>query len=151
VVTQVANVGTISAAPPSAQHSATAGPVSDFLAVQGSVYTHNPYWAQSTVEVTLASPVSFLKVDVSIDQNGGVANTGTWTTIGDRAAVAVRTTSTAVTYEFTVPGVTLKAGRYFFGVQYNHAQGPRSTDHDLYTVEAVGSPSGTQQQTGGHF
>jgi hypothetical protein len=131
--------------------SVTATGVSDFLAAQGAVDEHNPYWAQSTVAVTLASPVSFLKIDVTIDQNGAVASTGAWSSIGNRAIIAVRTTGTAVTYEFTVPGVTLQGGRYYFGVQYNHAQGARPTGHDLYTVEAVASPSGTQQQTGGHF
>jgi hypothetical protein len=119
--------------------------------VRGSVDEHNPYWSQSTVTVTLPVAVSSLKVAVTIQQTGGVANAGTWSTIGNQAVAAVGSSSTAVDYEFTLAtGVPLPPGQYSFGVQYNHPAG-RSTAHDLYAVVTVASATGTQQGAGGHF
>jgi hypothetical protein len=141
-----------SASPTPAQQSPAPGAAGGFLTVRTGLDTSNPYWSQSTVTVTLAAPVSSLKVAVRISQTGGVADTGTWTTIGSNANVAVRTTSTAVNYEFTLaPGATLGPGRYVFAVQYNHDPSDRSVAHDLYAVVAVASGTGAQQGTGGHY
>jgi hypothetical protein len=157
-VTQLATAAPVDAvasgpaASTSTQPSGTATAANSILAVRCAVDEHNPYWSQSTVTVTLTAPVSSLKVALSIQQTGGVANTGTWSTIGNEAVAAVRAGSTSVNYEFTLAvGVTLSPGRYSFGVQYNHAAGSRSTAHDLYAVVAAASPSGPQQGAGGHF
>lgn len=124
-----------------------------YLAVQTSVSSGgNAYWSQSVVTVTTTAPLSSLKVAVRIIQTGGVASTGTWSSVGGNANAAVSTTGSAVNYEFTLrPGVVLQPGRYVFEVQYNHNAGSRSTAHDLYAVAATASSSGTQQGTDGHF
>jgi hypothetical protein len=157
-VTRLATAAPVEAVAPgpapssSTQPSATATTASGILTVRCAVDEHNPYWSQSTVTVTLTMPVNSLKVAVSIQQTGAVASTGTWSTIGSKAVASIRTGSTTVDYKFTLAsGVTLPPGRYSFGVQYNHAAGPRSSAHDLYAVVAVASASGTQQGAGGHF
>jgi hypothetical protein len=132
---------------------AAASASTGYLSAQTSVSSGgNAYWSQSVVTVTTTAPLGSLKVAVRIIQTGGVASTGTWSSAGGSAAVAVSTTGTAVNYEFTLkPGVVLQPGHYVFEVQYNHDAGTRSTARDLYAVVATASPSGTQEGTDGHF
>lgn len=136
---------------PAATPAATAS--TGYLSAQTSVSSGgNAYWSQSVVTVTTTAPLGSLKVAVRIIQTGGVASTGTWSSAGGSAAVAVSTAGTAVNYEFTLkPGVVLQPGHYVFEVQYNHDAGTRSTARDLYAVVATASPSGTQEGTDGHF
>lgn len=162
-VTGPATVSVTSAAPSSAPSSAptTAAPQppatsaapASFLGVQAALSGgSSPYWSQDTVTVTLTAPVSSLKVAVRIAQTGGVADSGTWSSLPGGAVVAFAASGTALNYEFTAaPGMTLPAGQYVFAVEYRYGTPYRSVAHDLYDVVAVAAGSGEHQGLGGRF
>lgn len=112
----------------------------------------NPYWAQNDVDVDSTVPLSDLRVDVRVAQTGGVASTGTWTSLGSQVDVTVTDVGDAIDYVFKLKqGVILPAGRYYFEVQYNHAQGARDAEYDAYDVTAVDSGPGAMEDVRGHF
>ncbi|MCX4704656.1 hypothetical protein [Streptomyces sp. NBC_01373] len=91
-----------------------------------------------------------LKVVVSIDQTGGVANTGVWTSLGDKATVSAAADSNQLAYVVTLKsGNTISPGTYTFKFQYNHSQGRRDTGGDRYNVTATTTGSATEFKKGG--
>ncbi|MFF3334047.1 hypothetical protein ACFYWX_31600 [Streptomyces sp. NPDC002888] len=121
-----------------------------FLWSDGSVETDtNDYWDQSAVTVKSTKPLTGLKVVVKIIQTGGVAGTGTWTSLGDKVSVASATTSGELDYVVTLKsGVTLDPGTYVFRFQYNHDQGGRDAGGDRYNVTATSTASATEFRKG---
>ncbi|KPI11140.1 hypothetical protein OK074_2967 [Actinobacteria bacterium OK074] len=121
----------------------------DFLWSDGSVDSDtNAYWDQSTVTVKSTKPLTGLKVVVAIGQTGGVASSGTWSSLGDQVAVGTNSSSSRVGYVFTLKsGVTLAAGTYVFKVQYNHDEGDRDATHDQYNFTAT-TAEGSEFRTG---
>jgi hypothetical protein len=112
----------------------------------------SPYWAEDVLSITSNTPLSALKIAVHVAQTGGVASTGTWTSLSGQAKISVSTDSNGVNYLLTLnPGVTLAPGTYTFEAQYNHAQGNRNSQHDLYTITATPTGSSTSESTSDHF
>jgi hypothetical protein len=109
----------------------------------------NDYWDQSTVTVKSTKPLSGLKVVVKIIQTGGVADTGTWSSLGDKVSVASASRSGELDYIVTLrSGVTLDPGTYVFKFQYNHDQGRRDAGGDRYNVTATTTSSQSGYRTG---
>ncbi|MFF4799264.1 hypothetical protein ACFY1U_12715 [Streptomyces sp. NPDC001351] len=115
--------------------SSTAGQ-SSYLSVRTSVTSPNNYWSQSNVSVTTIKKLSALKVVLHVAQTGGVANTGVWTSLGDKVTVHTgRASDGGADYVVTLnAGLTLDPGTYVFQFQYNHDKGTRDTGHDLWAV-----------------
>jgi hypothetical protein len=133
---------------PSANSSSTPS-----FSVQQSVRTGgNPYWAENVVAITTTTPLSALKIAVRVAQTGGVASTGTWSSLSGKVSINVAADSNGVNYLLTLnPGVTLPPGTYTFEAQYNHAQGSRNSQHDLYAITATPAGSSTSEGANGHF
>lgn len=119
----------------STAHSSAAGQ-SGYLAVRTSVTSPNDYWSQSNVSLTTVKKLSALKVVVHVAQTGGVANTGVWTSLGDRVTVHTgRASDGGADYVVTLnQGITLDPGTYVFEFQYNHDKGTRDTSHDIWAA-----------------
>ena len=128
--------------------SSTAGQ-SSYLSVRTSVTSPNDYWSQSNVSVTTTKKLSALKVVLHVAQTGGVANTGVWTSLGDRVTVHTgRASDGGADYVVTLnAGITLGPGTYVFEFQYNHGKGTRDTGHDIWAVvtTAVGDSKEVNQ------
>ncbi|RPF38005.1 hypothetical protein [Streptomyces sp. TLI_185] len=128
--------------------SSTAGQ-SSYLSVRTSVTSSNDYWSQSNVSVTTTKKLSALKVVLHVAQTGGVANTGVWTSLGDKVTVHTgRASDGGVDYVVTLDaGITLDPGTYVFEFQYNHDKGTRDTSHDIWAVvtTAVGDSKEVSQ------
>jgi len=118
-----------------AAKSSTAGQ-SSYLSVRTSVTSSNDYWSQSNVSVTTTKKLSALKVVLHVAQTGGVANTGVWTSLGDKVTVHTgRASDGGADYVVTLnAGITLNPGTYVFEFQYNHDKGTRDTGHDIWAV-----------------
>ncbi|MGW1029424.1 hypothetical protein ACWD4J_38070 [Streptomyces sp. NPDC002577] len=124
---------------------------SSYLSVQTSVKSPNQYWSQSQVSVTTIKKLTALKVVVHIAQTGGVANTGVWTSLGNKVTVHTgRASDGGADYVVTLnEGVTIDPGNYVFQFGYNHDQGTRDTVHDLYAVVATApGDDGTESRNG---
>ncbi|WP_410636957.1 hypothetical protein [Amycolatopsis sp. lyj-346] len=120
------------------------------LSAQGSVDPHSTvFWAQSTLTLDIAQPLTALTVEVRIAQNGGVQSTGQWQTgPGDDFTVTVQERDGAVVYRWELkPGRTVPASQSVFAVQYNHVAGARDADPDGYDVRAT-SGDGTHAVQG---
>jgi len=110
----------------------------------------NDYWDQSSITVKSTVALPELKVVVRIIQTGGVQNTGTWSSLGDKVNVAAASDSTQLAYVVTLKaGVTIDPGTYVFQFQYNHAQGGRDAGRDRYNVTATSTGSVDETRTGG--
>ncbi|GCB43616.1 hypothetical protein [Streptomyces sp. NL15-2K] len=137
----------------SSQSSGSTQPASTgFLWSDGSLDSadDNGYWDQSIVTVKSTKTLSSLKVVVKIIQTGGVASTGTWTSLGDKVTVASGATSSELDYVVTLKsGVTLGPGTYVFKFQYNHDQGRRDAGGDRYNVTATTTSSDSEYSKGG--
>ncbi|MEV6877115.1 hypothetical protein [Amycolatopsis sp. NPDC051128] len=110
------------------------------LSAQGYVDPHSTvFWAQSTLTVDVAQPLTALTVEVRIAQTGGVQSTGQWQTRpGDDFTTTAQESDGAVVYRWELkPGRTVPAGQHLFAVQYNHAAGTRDADPDGYALQAT--------------
>ncbi|MGW2520809.1 hypothetical protein ACWC09_28080 [Streptomyces sp. NPDC001617] len=126
---------------------------SEYLSVQTSVQSPNSYWSQNSVSVTTTKQLTALKVVVHIAQTGGVANTGVWTSLGDKVTVhSARASDGGADYVVILnAGITIDPGTYVFQFQYNHDQGTRNTIHDLYAVGATAPGSDGSENRQGRF
>ena len=122
-----------------------------FLWSDGNVDSDtNDYWDQSTVTVETTASLTSLKVVVSIAQTGGVANTGIWSSLGDKVTVSSASDSGRLAYVVTLKsGNTIGPGTYSFKFQYDHAQGGRDAGGDRYNVTATTTGSATEYDDGG--
>jgi len=114
----------------------TEGPLSS----QGSIDPHSTvYWAQSTLTLDIARPLTVLTVELRITQTGGVQTTGRWQTgPGDDFTITVQEVDGALVYRWDLkPGRTAPAGQHLFAAQYNHTAGTRDADADSYDVQAT--------------
>ncbi|WP_103337182.1 hypothetical protein [Amycolatopsis sp. CA-126428] len=112
------------------------------LSAQGAIDPHSTvYWAQATLTLDVAEPLTAFTVEVRVTQNGGVQSTGQWQTgpAGD-FTVTAQESDGAVVYRWELkPGRTVPAARHTFAVQYNHTAGARNADADGYRVQATAS------------
>ena len=110
----------------------------------------NDYWDMHVVTVRSNVPLTSLEVSVRVMQNGGVANTGTWTSLGDQVEVYSGADSEQVAYVITLKsGVTLQPGTYTFEFGFNHNKGTRDASGDLWNAAAASDKfSGTQMRSG---
>jgi hypothetical protein len=147
---QHSTTGQTSSAPPANTSPPSPTPS---LSVNKAVGTGgNAYWAEDVVSVTSTTPLSALKIAVRVAQTGGVASTGTWSSLSGKVSINVTADSNEVNYLLTLnPGITLPPGTYTFEAQYNHAQGSRNTQHDLYAITATPAGSSTSEGANGHF
>ncbi|MFG2133553.1 hypothetical protein ACGFNV_38135 [Streptomyces sp. NPDC048751] len=105
---------------------------------------------QSVVTVESTTSLTSLKVVLKVIQTGGVANTGTWTSLGDKVSVASALSGGELDYVVTLKsGVTLDPGTYTFKFGYNHDQGQRDAGGDRYNVTATSTASVTEFLKGG--
>ncbi|WP_053743235.1 hypothetical protein [Streptomyces sp. NRRL WC-3618] len=130
---------------------ATSQQSTPYLSSDGSVVADtNNYWDQSLVTVKSTKALSGLKVVFKIIQTGGVANTGTWSSLEGKVSVSSGASSGELDYVITLkPGVTLEPGTYSFAVQYNHAPGHRDAGGDRYNVTTTSTTSVTEYGKGG--
>ncbi|MFI7499931.1 hypothetical protein ACIBVL_15790 [Streptomyces sp. NPDC049687] len=138
------------------RQTTTTSPVvrqSSYLSVHTSVASPKDYWSQSSINVTTTKKLTALKVVLHIAQTGGVANTGVWTSLGDKVTVHTgRGSDGAVDYVVTLnPGVTLDAGQYVFQFGYNHDQGTRDTLHDVWAVVTTAAGDSDEVNQNGRY
>ncbi|KAA2252269.1 hypothetical protein F0L68_36675, partial [Solihabitans fulvus] len=110
------------------------------LSAQGAIDPHSTvYWAQSTLTLDTAVPLTALTVEVRSTQTGGVQSTGQWQTgPSDDYTITVQEVGGALVYRWDLkPGRTVPAGQQLFAAQYNHATGQRDADADSYDVRAT--------------
>ncbi|MFJ7049354.1 hypothetical protein ACIQVC_39010 [Streptomyces sp. NPDC101112] len=109
------------------------------------------YWNQSVVTVKSTKSLTGLKVVVKIVQTGGVADTGVWTSLGDKVSVSSAASGGELDYVVTLkPGVTVGSGTYVLKFGYNHDRGDRDAGGDRYNVTAT-STGGTTEYRKGSF
>ncbi|MDF3148917.1 hypothetical protein PBV88_48995, partial [Streptomyces sp. T21Q-yed] len=109
---------------------------SSYVSVQTALKSPNDYWSQSSVTVTTTKKLTALKVVLHVAQTGGVANTGVWTSLGDKVTVHTgRASDGGADYVVVLnEGITLDSGTYVFQFGYNHDKGARETVHDIWGV-----------------
>ncbi|MEV6212535.1 hypothetical protein [Kitasatospora sp. NPDC051914] len=98
------------------------------------------YWTQSDLFLKTTQPLTSLTVEIRIVQTGKVKNAGTWHTLpsGD-FTVTVQEAGGALVYRWVLkPGLTVPAGSYRFGAQFNNGS-VRSAAGDGYRVDAQAS------------
>ncbi|MFE1934735.1 hypothetical protein ACFW95_31070 [Streptomyces sp. NPDC059474] len=109
---------------------------------RGAINAHsNPYWAQSDITLTIGRPLTSLTVELRVADTGDVVSTGSWSSLptGDMAT-ATRVEDGVLVYRWTLrKGATVRAGRYVFAGQYNHAEGDRDTGRDAYSASGNGA------------
>jgi hypothetical protein len=144
---------TLEASPQRAAATPSHTSQSGYLSVQTSVTSANEYWTQSNVTVTSVKKLTALKVVVHIAQTGGVANTGVWTSLGDKVTVhAARASDGGADYVVTLnAGITLDPGTWSFQFGYNHDKGTRDTGHDLWAVVTTAAGSGGSESRQGRY
>ncbi|NUR03926.1 MAG: hypothetical protein HOY79_47695 [Streptomyces sp.] len=132
--------------------SSTAGQ-SSYLSVRTSVTSPNDYWSQSNLSVTTTKKLSALKVVLHVAQTGGVADTGVWTSLGNKVTVHTgRASDGGADYVVTLnAGITLDPGTYVFQFQYNHAKGPRDTGHDIWAVVTTAAGDSKEVNQNGRY
>jgi hypothetical protein len=112
----------------------------------------NPHWGQNTVTVRSTVPITELKVVVRINQTGGVADTGVWTSLGDQVNVRSAANGEQLAYVVTLkPGITLQPGTFTFTFGFDHDTGTRDGSHDLWNVTATAAGSAGSQGRSGRF
>lgn len=112
----------------------------------------NPYWDAHVVTVRSDAPVTSLKVSVRVKQTGGVFDTGTWTSLGDRVDVWFAANNEELSYVVVLkPGVTLQPGTYHFQFGFNHDVGNRDAGGDLWNAVATADGFSTSQRRSGRF
>ncbi|WP_405467281.1 hypothetical protein [Streptomyces canus] len=123
---------------------------SSYLSVQTAVKSPNAYWSQSQVTVTTTKKLTALKVVLHVAQTGGVADTGVWTSLGDKVTVHTgRQANGAPDYVVTLnEGISLDAGTFVFQFGYNHDNGTRDTVHDIWSVVTTASGDSDEGRTG---
>jgi len=110
------------------------------LSAQGAIDPHSTvFWAQSTLTLDVAQPLTALTVEVRVTQTGGVQSTGQWQTgPADDFTVTAQESEGAVVYRWELkPGRTIPGAQQIFATQYNHTAGARHADADSYRVQAT--------------
>jgi hypothetical protein len=126
---------------------------SGYLSVHTAIKSTNEYWSQSEVTVTVTKKLTALKVVLHVAQTGGVANTGVWTSLGDKATVHTgRASDGGADYVVTLnAGNTLDPGTYVFQFGYNHDKGTRDTAHDIWGVVTTAAGDDDEVYKNGRF
>ncbi|MFC4030480.1 hypothetical protein ACFO3J_03230 [Streptomyces polygonati] len=129
-------------------HATTAGvPPASTPATQGAATTSagtldaasTTSWSQSDVSVTTHQELTALTVELRVARTGGVASTGSFSSIPGKTLASIEVEGDHLVYRWTLgPDQTLEANTYTFAGQFNHAVGGRDTSGDGYTVAAVG-------------
>lgn len=123
------------------------------LIASGRVNPHsNPWWSQNDLTLNFNRPVTRLEVTVRIKRTKGVRYAGGWRTLPETHFDHThRVEDGALVYRWILrPGRVAWAGRHVFGIQYHHAEGRRSGEHDRYTITAV-TEDGVSATVSGHF
>lgn len=121
-----------------------------FLSSVGAVdRSGSEYWAQSRIDLTVASDLTSLTVELRITQTGGVTSTGAWRTLPEQDFdLTVAEQNGTLVYRWTLKdGLTVPTGKFTFAAQYNHEQGDRNASADRYRVDAVVAGGESTQKT----
>ena len=103
------------------------------------------YWSQAELRLTVSEPVTELTAELWVAMRDDVRETGSWVTADDYFAPAeVHQQDGYLVFRWTlIEGRTIEPGEYTLAGQYNHGDGPRSTEADYFELEATtGSESG---------
>jgi hypothetical protein len=87
-------------------------------------------------------------VAIRVAQTGGVAGTGTWTSLDGSVTVTLTHDGNGLVYVSKLKS-GLPACRYVFEAQYNHAQGARKAYYHAYDGTAISSDTGAEQDVRG--
>jgi hypothetical protein len=114
------------------------------------VAASSPYYNEQQVRLTSTAPISALTVTIVLQRTTGLSYSGQYNTVGGAITQANSSTSTAITYTFTLaPGQALAAGNYTFAAQSGGTGTAHPTAGDTFTVTYT-SGGQTFSQTG-HF
>ncbi|WP_199040108.1 hypothetical protein [Glycomyces salinus] len=108
------------------------------------------YWSQAELLLDVTEPVTELTVELRVAMRDDLRETGSWVTAEhyfDPAEVYEQ--DGYLVFRWTlIDGETIEEGQYTLAGQYNHGDGPRTTEYDYFELEA-GAESGSGRIVGG--
>lgn len=108
------------------------------------------YWSQAELQLDVTEPITELTVELRVAMRDDVYETGSWVTADpyfDPAEVYEQ--DGYLVFRWTLnEGQTIEAGQYILAGQYNHGDGPRTTEYDFFELEAA-ADSGAGRIVGG--
>jgi len=115
------------------------------------VASSSPFFNEEDVRLSNTSPVTALTVTIVIQRTTGVSFSGQYNTVGGQIQQSSSSTTTAVTYRFTLAsGQTLGAGSgRLFAAQTSGSGTAHPTSGDTFTVTATSG--GATTTLSGHF
>jgi endo-1,4-beta-xylanase len=115
------------------------------------VASSSPFFNEEDVRLSNTSPVTALTVTIVIQRTTGVSFSGQYNTVGGQIQQSNSSTTTAVTYRFTLAsGQTLSAGSgRLFAAQTSGSGTAHPTSSDTFTVTATSG--GATTTLSGHF
>ncbi|HET7809630.1 MAG TPA: glycoside hydrolase family 9 protein [Steroidobacteraceae bacterium] len=116
-----------------------------------SVGTASPYYNELQLRLSNTATITALTITVTVQRTTGISYSGMYNTVGGQIAQANSSTSSAITYTFTLAaGQTLPAatGR-LFAMQMGGTGTSHPTTGDLYTVTYTAG--GASTTLSGHF
>lgn len=123
----------------------------DGVTVSRTVSSTNPWFNEVQVLVSNTTPITALTVTVVVQRTTGVSYAGMWNNIGGQIAQANSSTTSAITYTYTLAsGQTLSAGTSRqFAAQASGTGTAHPTSGDTYTVTYT--TGGVQRTQSGTF
>jgi hypothetical protein len=115
--------------------------------------TSNGVWSELDLAVTVKQRLTALHVTVKVSKCEGLANTGSFDTVGSTFTVAATKGSDgSITYEFDLAkGDTIAPGEYTFAAQFQHASAGWKAQDDTYYVSARTATSTSASSASGAY
>jgi endoglucanase len=116
-----------------------------------SVGTASPWYNELQLRLANTAPITAMTITVTVQRTTGISYSGMYNTVGGQIAQANSSTSSAITYTFTLAsGQTLSAGSgRLFAMQMSGTGTSHPTSGDTYSVTYTSG--GTQQTLTGTF
>ncbi|HEV7610038.1 MAG TPA: cellulose binding domain-containing protein, partial [Steroidobacteraceae bacterium] len=121
------------------------------LTATPAVTSNSPYFIEEHLTIANTGALTALSITVTVVRTTGVTASGQYNTVGSQFAMSNSSTTSAITYQFTLAaGQTLAAGtNRMFAVQMGGTGTAHATAGDTYTVTYT--TGGQTFTTSGHF
>jgi hypothetical protein len=106
------------------------------VTVTPTVASQSPWYNEQQLRIANTSPLTALSITIVVQRTTGISHSGQYNTVGGQVTQSNSSTSTAITYQFTLgPGVTLSpATSRTFAIQLGGSGTAHPTSGDTYTV-----------------
>jgi hypothetical protein len=117
----------------------------------GTVAQSGPFFNEEDLRLANSGPLTALTVTITVQRTTGISFSGQYNTVGGQILQSSGSTSSAVTYTFTLAsGQTLAAGSgRLFAAQSSGSGTAHPTGGDTFSVTATGG--GATTTLSGHF